>query len=158
MVSTPPKPTGCIIEEIDDWTAARTAGRTLGGLSRYFVAAFLIFWLCGWAVAWIAAATELIRGRPKGGDLFSIVWLGGSTIGGVFAFFMLYIVIRPLRPESLTLGFKLFRYDSGTASIAMFFNPWYAMHRYGGQWPFPGVFRRASELKSPRANSRQVVL
>ena len=74
MVLTPPKPTGCIIEEIDDLD-----GRTYrwknpsGGLFRYFVAAFLIFWLCGWAVAWIAAATELIRGRPKGGDLFSIV-------------------------------------------------------------------------------------
>jgi hypothetical protein len=82
------------------------------------------------------------RRKAQGGELFLIAWLGGWTLGGVFALFMLYLLTRPLQPESVTLGFIIFRHDSGTAPMTMLFNPWYAMHRYHGQWPFPGMLRR----------------
>jgi hypothetical protein len=71
MAPTPPKPAGCIIEEVDDFD-----GRTFrwknpsGGPFHYFVAAFLILWLCGWAFGWISAVNELIGGRPRAVSCF----------------------------------------------------------------------------------------
>jgi hypothetical protein len=159
MASILSKPTGCVIEEIDD-----VDGRTYrwkkpsGGVFRYFIATFLIFWLCGWAIGWVTAATQLIRGNARGGELFLAIWLGLWTIGGVFAFCMLYFLLRPPRPESVTLGFTTFRFDSGTATINYFFNPWYAMQRYNSQWPFPGIFQRRKRLEIPKGDLAQVVM
>lgn len=46
-----------------------------------FAATFLGFWLCGWAMGWLAAAGSLLQG----GSLFLLFWLGAWTAGGLVA-------------------------------------------------------------------------
>jgi hypothetical protein len=124
MAEPPAKPDGSNIEEIDDLD-----GRTyrlkwaMGGPSRFVIAAFLVFWLCGWAVGFVSAADTVLNG-PEGPTVFVILaqgflvfWLVGWTCGGIFAVFMLYIVLRPRRPEIISLKHDSFQYDSGTAQI-----------------------------------------
>lgn len=31
-----------------------------GGFMKYFIAAFLVFWLCGWAVGFVTSLTEIL--------------------------------------------------------------------------------------------------
>jgi hypothetical protein len=71
---------------------------------------------------------------------------------------MLYLLIRPLQPESVTLGRTFFRYDSGTAAISMFYNPWYAMRRYNGQSPFARMFQRRKRIVMAKSELGPVVL
>ncbi len=159
MTTIPLKPAGCVIEEIDDFD-----GRTYhwkkpsGGPPRFFVAAFLIFWLGGWAIALVATLNQLLQGNPRGGQGFLLFWLGGWTIGGGVAIYMLYLLLRPPQPESVTLGLASFRYDSGSAAINLFFNPWYKMGHYNSQWPFPRMFPRRKRLEIHRSELGPVVL
>jgi hypothetical protein len=86
-----------------------------GGVTRYFVGLFLLFWLGGWFAGFSSAASALWSGKmgftAAGG--FLVFWLGGWTIGGVFAMFYLYRILRPSRPESLRLTPDGVAYDSG---------------------------------------------
>jgi hypothetical protein len=93
------------------------------GCARYGVAAFLAFWLCGWAVGEffaIGALTGLWGGVAKAqpgdmcGSLFLIGWLGGWTLGGAFAIFALVNMLRPARPEAVTLGVEDVIHDPGS--------------------------------------------
>ena len=108
MTNLPPKPEGSIIEEVHDFD-----GRTYrwklpkGGKARFFVTAFLIFWLCGWAHGFVNALVNLLRNAAGNPDLFLLFWLGAWTVGGIFVFFMLFLQLRPQRPESIQL-----RHDS----------------------------------------------
>ncbi len=60
---------------------------------RWFVTAFLLVWLCGWAFGEAAALWKVVTEAPAiarnfGPSLFLIVWLLGWTVGGVFALTM----------------------------------------------------------------------
>jgi hypothetical protein len=75
-----------------------------GGVFRFFVVAFLIFWLCGWCVGFIFAVTQLLRGDGPTG--FLAIWLAGWTLGGIFAAVMLYLLLRPQKavvPHRITV-------------------------------------------------------
>src|SRR4051812_3547605 len=82
---------------------------------RWFPAAFLGFWLCGWAAGEASVATALVgmlfgawpMPGPMGwiAPLFLLGWLGGWTVGGVAAMCALYRLVGPRRPESVTLGY-----------------------------------------------------
>jgi hypothetical protein len=78
--------------------------------SRYLVGAFLFFWLGAWFFALSAAVKQLSSG---GAPNFVIVWLGGWVVGGLFAAFFLYRVLRPPVPETLRLRAGTVSYDSG---------------------------------------------
>ncbi len=72
------------------------------GVARYFTAAFLLFWLCGWAageiavgwlLVWIATKgfTEGVPNAPSlaaglGITAFLLIWFSGWTLGGLAAF------------------------------------------------------------------------
>ena len=87
-----------------------------GGITRYFVSAFMLFWLGMWAFGWIAAASQLVRGNGNGpADVFLIFWLGGWTVGGIFAIWVLYKSLRPSVPETIILSRPFLVYDSGIA-------------------------------------------
>ena len=71
---------------------------------NWFAILFLAFWMCGWLIGEVSVLRELLRARSKlganqpapaqlsgvGGSLFLLAWLGGWTIGGCVA---AYIVL-----------------------------------------------------------------
>ncbi len=50
---------------------------------------FMGFWMMGWFSGETSAINELVKGGFAGKDLFMIAWLGGWTVGGVFALSLL---------------------------------------------------------------------
>lgn len=93
-----------------------------GGIVRYFVSAFLLCWLGGWAFGWIAVALQLLKGTGNGSaDVFLIFWLGMWTVGGIFAILVLYKSLRPSVPETLVLSKPYLVYDSGIAPFKFAF-------------------------------------
>src|SRR5207237_5396578 len=98
----PEKPAGCVIEESVDPEGV-TLSWPIPSHGRYKVAAFLAFWLCLWALGWASAADELARGGAQPFLIFRlalIFWLACWTVGGGFAVWTLWAVLRPDRPES----------------------------------------------------------
>jgi hypothetical protein len=81
-----------------------------GGISRFFVAAFILFWLGGWTMGFASAGRQVLSGSS---NPFLIFWLGGWTIGGGFAAVFLYRLLRPSVPETLRVGVGGVTYDSG---------------------------------------------
>jgi hypothetical protein len=95
---------------------------------RWASAAFLTFWLGGWAVGEVLVASILLNfflGVPllagaiglQGQGWFTVLfltgWLGFWTFGGIAAMTGLYGLLRPPRPESLTLRLNELIYDPG---------------------------------------------
>ncbi len=80
---------------------------------RFAIAAFLLFWLGGWLMGLCAVLRQLIWGHHNPGDLFLLFWLGAWTLGGGFASFFLYRLLRPPVPETLVLTRAGLEYDSG---------------------------------------------
>ena len=53
-----------------------------------FVIAFLALWICGWGVAEVMVAKQLVDGdAPPDGGLFMLAWLGVWTLGGGVAIY-----------------------------------------------------------------------
>ena len=119
------RPDGVSIEESDDFDGRTYRWKpTSGGRMRYYAAAFVIFWLCGWVVGVIGGVDALLDdldGAPKVflvlKNVLAVFWLPGWTIAGICAMFALYLLLRPLRPESMTLTRTSFQYDSGSSRI-----------------------------------------
>jgi hypothetical protein len=94
-----------------------------GGIGRYLVAAFILFWLGAWAFGWFSAASQLLKNKGQGpGDLFLICWLGAWTVGGILVFFTLFRILRPSVPETLLLSQPSITYDSGVAPFQFSFS------------------------------------
>ncbi|BDX05172.1 hypothetical protein [Planctobacterium marinum] len=89
-----------------------------GSSMRYFMAAFLIFWLGGWAMGFGSAFAEIMSGE---GGAFLVFWLGGWTIGGAFAIYFLHTLLRTPLPEKLLLENASLTYDSGIPPFTMHF-------------------------------------
>ena len=121
------KPEGSIIQEREElggeltlfWKPRRTRLPRLGqGL-------FTLFWLGGWAFGEVAAIWVLILIFSGAGEGFSMAerigvaifllgWLGAWTIGGLMAMASVWSLLRPLRPERVTLGRDTFNHRPGT--------------------------------------------
>lgn len=158
MAYAPPKPHGSTIEEIDEFDGRIYRWRPpSGGPLRYFMAAFLGFWLCGWAVGFVVAAVALLHeaDAPRG---FLVLWLAGWSLGGIMAIFMLYLLFRPPHRESVALKHDTFHYDSGTSAPMPFFNPWYAMRHANPNEAFGRMFRRRKRIAVSKSDLGSVVL
>ena len=130
------KPSGGLIEEVDHWDGRRLFWQIpKGGVGRYFAAVFLGCWLCGWAVGWVVVVWQLFDGQniDTGGRLFLGVWLCGWTVGGGAAIWTLWTMLRPGRPESVTLGDDHLDYDPGTTPVNLFMQS--RMRFWSGQVP-----------------------
>lgn len=84
------------------------------GYARYAGAAFMIFWLAGWAYGFGSATTEILSGK---GGLFLWFWLAAWTVGGGLALVFLYHLLRRSTPELFKLKLGSVVYDSGTPSF-----------------------------------------
>jgi hypothetical protein len=106
-----------------------------GGLMRYGIGLFLLCWLGGWYFGFRSALTQLLSGTAPGqaqGLLF--FWFVGWTLGGAFAVFYLYRLLRPPLPETLTLKFDRVIYDSGIPPLQL---NYYATRRERWKSLFP---------------------
>lgn len=105
-----------------------------GGVSRFFMAAFLLFWLGGWTFGFMSAGHQVLSGSA---NPFVVFWLGGWIIGGGFAAFFLYRLLRPSISETLRLGINDVAYDSGIPPFRASYYYSSGMRSYGwrkDQW------------------------
>lgn len=99
-----------------------------GGVSRYFAVVFILCWLGGWVFGLVSAGDMLLSGKGGG---FLVFWLGAWIVGGGFAVYYVYRLLRPSVPESLLLSSRSMRYDSGFAPVQMQLqNSYYARDRW----------------------------
>ena len=92
-------------------------------LARLGISLFLLCWLGGWAFGWVTAFREIIH-DTKAPQLFLIFWLTGWTVGGGFAIWYLWRLLRPAIPETMTLAKPNFFYDSGVQPMPLYFGYW----------------------------------
>src|SRR5262245_37435623 len=130
---------------------------------RFFPAAFIGFWLCGWAVGECFALTALLGLLPANADnaakagppsLFLIGWLGAWTVGGCLAMRSFYQLVRPRRPEQLVFREEVLLHDPGTPE-----HEWSQrrMDMSFWSWPKPRTFDRAEieAIRLDRVGDRQ---
>jgi hypothetical protein len=154
--SLPEKPNGSAILVSPD-----RGGITLSwfgpspGPGHYAIAAFIAFWLCGWAFGWIMVAGWILQGGQQGGPvLFIIAWLGGWTIGGGFAIWQLWSMLRPAQPETVRLESELIRYHPGVTP----YNPWQRRGAWGWGWDQSAISKRTPAFELARSHIPGFVL
>lgn len=108
-----------------------------GGFVRYGQILFLTFWMCMWAVGETTVLREILSGNGGG---FLIVWLAGWTLGGVFCALTIFKLIRPARPERISLDSIQLEHEPGSAPLA---------------WSFPGSAKRVNPLDMFKLRRRQ---
>lgn len=84
----------------------------VGNPSRYFVGLFILFWLGMWQMGFRAVGSQVLTGKAPP---FLIFWLCAWTLAGIAAAFTLYRIFRPTVPETLQLKRNSVGYDSGVA-------------------------------------------
>ena len=128
--------------------------RPTGGPFRFFVVAFLIFWLCGWVLGLVAAATQILAGR---GQTFVYIWLAMWTFAGVFVAGVVYRFLRPQIPESLTLKVDRFKYDTGLAPVDLS-NMYWMMRRKRPANPLAVLWPKRKIYEFDRSRCPEFVL
>lgn len=130
MTQNPVKPAGSVIEEIEEIDGRVYRWNPYSGkFFRYLLAIFLFVWLIGWGIALVSNLYSFI-GMPNGVDRdFLFRWLGVWIFLGAMVGTTLYLLIRPVRHESITLGRSHFRYDPGSFPLGMLMNPVYLLRR-----------------------------
>jgi hypothetical protein len=163
----PPPADSCFVVDVDDNNRPRLSWRGAeGGIARYAAAAFLGFWLCGWAVGEFFAIGMLLsmvfgiggigfQGPAGGGELcvslFLFGWLGGWTVGGAAAIYAFYSLVRPRQPERLVFGPDALDYDPGTSLL------WPPNRQEMRQNPF-AMWKQARARRIPRAQAGKVLV
>lgn len=118
MINLPAKPPGSNITVERDfnrltiyWNNPRD-----GGLWRFGHVAFLTVWMCGWFVGEVSSLRQVLRGQGGG---FLIFWLAAWTFGGTFCAATIYRLIRPARPERISLDSLQLEHDPGSAPLGL---------------------------------------
>ena len=74
----------------------------------WFVICLLGLWICGWAVAEVMVAIQLLNGdAPPEGEFFMLAWFGVWTVGGVLAIYA--CLWQVLGKEIVTVHGQTFR-------------------------------------------------
>jgi len=88
---------------------------------RYFVGLFLLAWVGGWFVGFVATVWKLSSGgAPLEAQAFLAFCLVGWTLGGAMAVYWAYRAFRPSVPESLRLMPNGVAYDSGIPPLQIY--------------------------------------
>jgi hypothetical protein len=69
------------------------------------------------------AFRQIVYGT-KGPELFLIFWLTAWSVGGCFAAWYLWRLLRPTIPETMTLAKPDLLYDSGIQPFPLYFGYW----------------------------------
>lgn len=131
-------------------------------IARYGVSAFLIFWLCGWAYGWISVFHAITSGAKNGG-FFAVVWLGAWTVGGGFAIWTLWRMLRPSVPETLVFAKPNLIYDTGIQPPPISFgysrgaDMWKKMFQKRRQIEFTGADIATIKLRDTDADNRLTI-
>jgi hypothetical protein len=91
---------------------------TSGGVMRYGMGLFILFWLGGWFFGFRSASSQLLAGNLQN-KAFLVFWLAAWTIGGAFALYYVYRIFRPSIPETIALKGRGLLYDSGIPPIQL---------------------------------------
>ena len=76
-------------------------------------------------LGWLAAFGSLFKGDGPNG--FLLFWLVGWTVGGAFAIWYLFLVLRPTIPEELLLSLPSMVHDTGVPPFSMSFGNQFQM-------------------------------
>ena len=117
MCSLPPEGSQIIIDNLNGHQLV-VVPHGSGGVMRYFIGLFLLFWMGGWFMGFTSAFTQIASGE---GGAFLIFWLGGWSIGGIFAGYMIYRVFRKSIPEQILLNRPALSLDTGIPPLKMNF-------------------------------------
>lgn len=140
---TPLRDSKCHTEQtLEGWKVSWS--RRVKSPFRWLASAFVCFWLCGWFFGFVSAVTQVLKGDTGGG--FLIVWLGGWTIGGLFASYMLYSLNRPAIEESVLVSRGRLVHDSGTPDILEFWPNSRMLMQGRSSWQMFTRKRRAYDL------------
>ena len=130
------------------------------GASRYFVGAFITLWLIGWGAGLRDAANQVLAGK---GGLFIVVWLAGWTLGGGFACYVLFRILKSPVPETLKLKGETIVYDSGLPAFQAQFNRMRQRDAFRNFFPkrtrleIPGSDLKTLKLRDTEQNNRLTV-
>ena len=126
-------PPGSAIRVTQDGTEPLvTIPHPSGGVVRYLIGAFVLFWLGAWTFGFISAVNQLQSGK---GGAFVFFWLCGWTVGGIVAVAMLYRIFRPTVPETLRIGAQGVGYDSGVPPFRQDFSNWNQRPSWASYFP-----------------------
>jgi len=84
----------------------------------YFIGFFISLWLIGWIEGFVSAFNGISEGA---GGLFLIVWLAMWSLGGAFALYLVYRILRKPIPERLILRKTELTIDSGIPPFYSFY-------------------------------------
>ena len=110
IIRTIKPPPGSAISVVDEGAVPVITIPQAISRTRYFMGAFVLFWLGAWFMGFSSASSRVLSGNAP---IFLVFWLGAWTVGGGFAIWSLYQMLRPSVPETLKLGNDGVNYDSG---------------------------------------------
>jgi hypothetical protein len=131
------------------------------GLERWGGAAFVAFWLCGWAVGEVVGLAALARAWRAGWVALlclDAVWLTLWTLGGLWAMRVLRGLIRGGSLERVTLGVDELHHDPGARVPPREKHEGEGIRGLFKRWPRPRTFRReqvGDSLLLDRVGERQ---
>jgi len=117
MSNTPPQGSDIKIDTLNGYQSILVSHGN-GGVMRYFVGIFLLFWMGGWFMGFTNAFLTIASGE---GNAFLVFWLGGWSIGGLFAGYMIYRVFKKSIPEQLLLNRPSLSLDTGVPPLKINF-------------------------------------
>ena len=117
-----------------------TIPHSSGSVMRYFIGAFLLFWLGGWFMGFTSALDNVLSGK---GGAFIIFWLGGWTIGGILVVFTIYRIFRKAVPEQILLNRPNLAYDTGVPPFNVSLN----MHASNQKGVWKSLFARQKKYE-----------
>ncbi|MDP5210982.1 hypothetical protein [Microbulbifer sp. 2205BS26-8] len=117
MSSSPPRGSKIKVDNINDHHLIIVPHGN-GSVMRYFIGAFLLFWMGGWFIGFTDAFAQIVSGN---GGAFLVLWLGGWSIGGIFAGYMIYRVFRKSIPEKIILNYPSLSLDTGIPPLKINF-------------------------------------
>ena len=90
------------------------------------------------------------------GKGFLSFWIIGWTIGGIFASYFAYLILKPQKPESITFNLNDLDYDSGTTTpVGYMFNMRYQMNPF--QF-WKDAFRKRFQIKGMKRGELEFIL
>ncbi len=148
MNYNPPQDSNIKMETINGYQHIRIP-HGKAGIMRFFIGAFILFWLGGWFGGFTMVINEILSGNA---NAFLILWLGGWTIGGLFAMFFLYRIFRKPIPEQLLLNKPNMTIDTGIPPFEMNFS----MNNQKDYWQILLAKRKEIEFTQDELKSLQL--